>query len=98
MHFETRTGVGRLWQDGRVVLDAVPYRIDISRETHGGVAGLWRVAGQIDAPETALLPLVIRDSSDFELELADGTKWGCVLQSSRGRLLNSGSRNLPVPA
>jgi hypothetical protein len=97
MHFETRTGVGNLWSGGTLVLPNVPYRLDISREFRGGTPGLWRVAGQIDAPGHELMGLVIANPDDLELELEDGTRWGCVLQNSDGRLLNSGKKNLPVP-
>jgi hypothetical protein len=98
MHFETRTGVGDLWSGGKIVLHQTPYRLDISREMPGGTPGLWRVAGQIDAPHHELMRLVIENPDDLELELEDGTRWGCVIQNSDGRLLNSGRKNLPVPA
>jgi len=94
MHFETRTGVGRLWTGNTLRLSNIPYRIDISRS--GG--GLWRVEGQIEASFNELTSLVLQNPSDLELELSDGTRWGCVLQNNSGRLLNSGRHNLPVPA
>jgi hypothetical protein len=98
MHFETLTGIGRLWSGDRIVLGAVPYRIDISREIRAGVPGLWRIEGQIDGTFDELTTLVIDSPDGLELELADGRRWGCVIQSNSGRLLNSGRRNLPVPA
>jgi hypothetical protein len=98
MHFETLTGIGRLWSGDTVVLDAVPYRIDISREIRGGVPGLWRIEGQIDGAFDELTKLVIDSPDNLELELADGRRWGCVIQNNSGRLLNSGRRNLQVPA
>jgi hypothetical protein len=73
----------------------VPHRIDISRSS---VPGLWRVEGQIDAAFPERTSLVIENPAQLELELSDGTRWGCVLQNNSGRLLNSGRRNLKVPA
>ena len=98
MHFETLTGTGRLWSGNHVVLADVPYRIDISRGFRSGLPGLWRVEGQIDGPFPELTKLVIENPADLELELADGRRWGCVIQDSAGRLLNSGRRDLQVPA
>jgi hypothetical protein len=98
MHFETLTGIGRLWTGNRLILPRVPYRIDISRETRGGASGLWRIEGQIDASFEELTNLVIESPENLELELADGRRWGCVIQSNSGRLLNSGRQNLQVPA
>ena len=95
MHFETRTGIGKLWKGDTLVLPDVPYRIDISRSS---VPGLWRVEGQIDAPSHKLTSLVIENPAQLELELSDGSRWGCVLQNNLGRLLNSGRRNRKVPA
>ena len=98
MHFETLSGIGRLHVGGKVVADRVPYRVDISRDMSGGVPGLWRIEGEVDAPAHVLMQLMIDSPADLELELSDGRRWGCLLQNSRGRLLNSGRQNLPVPA
>ena len=98
MQFETRSGIGKLWKGDTLVLPAVPYRIDISRDMRGGIPGLWRVEGQIDASFHELTSLVIENPPELELELSDGTRWGCVLQNNSGRLLNSGRRNLQVSA
>jgi hypothetical protein len=98
MHFTTLSGIGKLRVGGNVVADGVPYRVDISREIRGGVPGLWRIAGEVDAPHQVLMQLMIDAPADLELELSDGQRWGCLLQNSNGRLLNSGRHNLKVPA
>lgn len=98
MQFTTLSGIGKLRAGEKVIADNVPYRVDISRETRGGVAGLWRIEGEVDAPPHILMKLMIDGPTDLELELSDGQRWGCLLQNSRGRLLNSGRLNLAVPA
>jgi hypothetical protein len=98
MQFQTLSGVGRLFVGGKLVADNVPYRVDISRNMPGGAPGLWRIQGEVDAPQNVLMKLMIDAPDDLELELSDGQRWGCVLQNSRGRLLNNGKHNLPVPA
>jgi hypothetical protein len=98
MHFETLSGIGKLRVGGNVVADGVRYRVDISRDMRGGVPGLWRIEGEVDAPHHVLMQLMIDGPTDLELELSDGRRWGCLLQNSHGRLLNSGRQNLPVPA
>ena len=98
MHFKTISGIGKLREGDRVVAEPVPYRVDISRDMSAGVPGLWRIEGEIDAPQDLLMRLMIEAPGDLELELSDGQRWGCLLQNSRGRLLNSGKHNLAVPA
>jgi len=98
MHFQTLSGIGKLWVNGNVIADRVPYRVDISRNMSGGVPGLWRIEGEVDAPQDVLMKLMIDAPADLELELSDGQRWGCLLQNNRGRLLNSGRHNLHVPA
>ena len=98
MHFNTLSGIGRLWTNNQVVADRVPYRVDITRDMKSGAPGLWRIEGWVDAPAGVLTQLMIQSPDDLELELSDGQRWGCLLQNSNGRLLNSGKRNLAVPA
>lgn len=98
MQLQTLSGIGKLWVNGNLVADGVPYRVDISRNISGGVPRLWRIEGEVDAPPDVLMKLMIDAPADLELELSDGQRWGCLLQNSRGRLLNSGKHNLQVPA
>jgi len=98
MHFTTLSGVGKLRVGDKVVADRVPYRVDVSRDVSSGVPGVWRIEGEVDAPPDVLMRLMIDGPDDLELELSDGQRWGCLLQNSNGRLLNSGKHNLAVPA
>jgi hypothetical protein len=95
MQFTTLSGVGKLWAGGKAVAEGVRYRVAMSRKMP---ADLWRIEGQVDAPQQVLMQLMVDAPADLELELSDGQRWGCYLQSSNGRLLNSGRHNLAVPA
>jgi hypothetical protein len=97
MLYKTLTGIGTLWVGDKKVAEEVPYRVTISRDVRAVGAGLWQIEGEVDAPARLLFQLVAQAPSDLELELSDGARWGCMLQNSNGRLLNTGRRNLPLP-
>jgi hypothetical protein len=93
-HTETLEGEGLIWLNGEVVVRPAIYRIDrtqrihISR-THGGgessIPGMSSLEGHLSSP----FPLSLL-AQPIELELADGRRWACFIQSTSGRMVNRG--------
>ena len=90
---EEFSGKGRVWLGGEVVLTEVPYSIRITQRmiearTMGGgseIPGLKSINGWIqnDVPFALI-------GEPIELELEDGRRWQCFIQSSDGNLINRG--------
>jgi hypothetical protein len=87
------SGTGRIFRNGELALHPVDYEITISQEmirvrSHQGddqLPGLKRLEGTIYAPVPFSLV-----GEPIELELEDGRRWKCFIQSSRGNLVNMG--------
>lgn len=93
---ERLSGIGQIWRNGEVVLDDVRYEITISQHmidtsSNAGsreVPGLKHIEGQLGSPVPFRLFRLIGEP--IELELEDGRRWKCFIQSSFGNLVNSG--------
>ena len=91
---ETLKGVGRIWHNGKVAAEQTRYRIDISRTIHvtrtldattQRTPGLGTIEGNL----LSEVPWELIGES-IELELQDGRRWKCGVQSARGDLVNMG--------
>jgi len=90
---ETPRGTGRILHDNRAVGEPVRYelvitqkRIDTTTHTgHGEISGMKRVEGRISGPVPAALIGI-----PIHLELEDGRRWSCFIQSANGSLVNRG--------
>jgi hypothetical protein len=83
---EELSGSGRLLRYGEVVAEGVDYEITVSRESD--VPGVNSIEGRISPP----FPLQLI-GEPIELELKDGRRWRCIIQSDSGSLVNRGGIN-----
>jgi hypothetical protein len=90
---EEFSGRGKIWNGGVVALANVLYSIRVSQRmiearTMGGsseIPGLKSIQGWIRGN----VPFNLIGES-IELELEDGRRWECFIQSSNGNLVNRG--------
>jgi hypothetical protein len=90
---EEFSGTGTVWFGGKAVISEVRYAIRITQRmiearTMGGtseIPGLKSINGWIqnDIPFALI-------GEPIELELEDGRRWQCFIQSSDGNLVNRG--------
>ncbi len=94
-HRETLTGIGRVWHNDKVALVSVGYRIELSQTVHvdqmmdgstSRVGGIGHIEGMLLTTATPYNLI----GEPIELELEDGRRWKCFIQSTRGNLMNSG--------
>ena len=82
-------GIGRLLLNGQVAADGVQYHVSLSRTMHGApgsdISGAGHIGGRLLSPFPAWL---IGES--IELEMQDGRRWACSIQSSHGSVKNVG--------
>ncbi len=80
------TGIGRLVLNGQVAAERVQYHVSLSRATAGAPAtDTGHVGGRLLSP----FPMGLI-GENIELELRDGRRWLCSIQSSHGSLKNVG--------
>lgn len=83
---ETFRGRGRIYHDGQLVLEDARYVVHVSTPREAGAApGVLRLEGVMmtDVPFALL-------RQPIELELEDGRRWMCRLQSTSGDLVDRG--------
>ena len=83
------TGIGRLLLNGQVVAERVQYHVSLSRTLHGAAEGDIAGAGHIGGRLLSSFRLWLIGES-IELEMQDGRRWACSIQSSHGSLQNEG--------
>jgi hypothetical protein len=81
----TLTGVGRILLNGQVAGDGIQYHVAISRNAEPGGGGTRHIGGRL----LSRFPMMLI-GEDIELELQDGRRWTCIIQSSHGSLKNAG--------
>jgi hypothetical protein len=81
----TLTGVGRILLNGQVAADGMQYHVAISRKAEPGDGGTHHIGGRL----LSRFPVMLI-GEDVELELQDGRRWACIIQSSHGSLKNVG--------
>ncbi len=79
---ESLRGRGRIFQDGQLMMEAARYVVHISTPREPGDIRLEGVL-MSDAPFSLL-------RQPIELELEDGRRWACRLQSTSGDLVDRG--------
>lgn len=98
VHDGTESGVGRIWSKGEVVVEAVEYTISHSHtQLHYSTmtgAGSMRGTGAIDGQLHGRFSMKLI-GEPVELELEDGRRWKCFIQSSDGNLMNMGGISEP---
>ena len=99
VHDGTESGTGRIRLNGETVLNPGEYVISHShrmtpapsmQNPGAQIRGLGSINGQI----SSLFPMSLI-GKPIELELEDGRRWTCFIQSSDGTLVNSGGISDP---
>jgi hypothetical protein len=96
---ETLNGRGTLWHGAKAVVENATYNVVVTQRLHdtssmsgaSEVPGLKSVRGRISAEGHELFALMATAGSpELELELQDGRRWPCFLQSIDGTLAPRG--------
>ena len=90
---ESLTGRGKLF-DGDRCLGLVTYQVETSQKMLDAgrgelIPGLGRIEGMITDGDVDLFDLVTRNAP-VTLEMQDGRRWDCWVQSTNGTLVNRG--------
>jgi hypothetical protein len=86
-------GNGNVWRGDVCIMKTVPYRVVVSQDTHDIPSVRWTwvtrprprtVSGRIFA---SVSPAYV--GSPVELELEDGSRWPCIIQSEDGQVVTT---------